>query len=100
MKYEVLTGFDTKDERFEAGDIIEEKNIPSKSKGWLLKSNIIIKCDAKYQEKKLAELNAKKQEEEQCLKRKHLQEEEAEGIDEEVDTNGFYTRKRQRSLFR
>jgi len=49
MKYEVVNGFDTKDKRYEAGDVIEESVIPSKSKKWLLEQGIVVK----YVEKKL-----------------------------------------------
>ena len=59
MKYEVLVGFDTKNKRYEVGDIIEENNIPKKSKSWLTKENIVIKIDAKYEAKKLEKELAK-----------------------------------------
>lgn len=49
MKYEVVSGFDTKDKRYEAGDVIEESVIPRKSKKWLVEQGIVIK----YAEKKL-----------------------------------------------
>ncbi len=58
MKYEVLIGFDTKEKRFEAGDILDEGDIPKKSKSWLVKENIIVKIDAKYKAKKLEEAEA------------------------------------------
>lgn len=43
-KYEVLNGFDTKDERFEKGDIIDENKLPKKYK-WLVEQGIIQKHD-------------------------------------------------------
>ena len=49
MKYEVMVGFDTDKKRFEAGEILDEKDIPSKSKKWLLEQGIVVK----YVEKKL-----------------------------------------------
>ena len=43
-KYEVLNGFDTKDERFEKGDVIDENKLPKKYK-WLVEQGIIQKHD-------------------------------------------------------
>ena len=43
MKYEVMVGFDTDKKRFEAGDVLEDKDIPSKSKKWLQEQGIIEK---------------------------------------------------------
>ena len=61
MKYEVMVGFDTDKKRFEAGDILDEKDIPSKSKKWMVEQGIIEKkteADLKKEaEKKMEELN-------------------------------------------
>jgi len=43
-KYEVLIGFDTKDKRFELGEVIEENKLPKKFK-WLVEQSIIEKHD-------------------------------------------------------
>ena len=43
-KYEVLNGFDTKDERFEKGDVIDENKLPKKYK-WLVEQGFIQKPD-------------------------------------------------------
>tara|TARA_Y100000593_G_C4206522_1_gene284593 strand:+ start:144 stop:380 length:237 start_codon:yes stop_codon:yes gene_type:complete len=48
MKYEVMSGFETKEKRYEAGEVIDESVIPSKSKKWLIEQGIVIK----YIEKK------------------------------------------------
>jgi hypothetical protein len=45
MKYEVKIGFMAKDEVYEIGDILEEKDIPKKSKKWLIDQSIIVKED-------------------------------------------------------
>ena len=43
MKYEVMSGFETKEKRYEAGEVIDESVIPSKSKKWLIEQGIVIK---------------------------------------------------------
>ena len=43
-KYEVVNGFDTKDKRYEIGDLVEENNLPKKYK-WLIDQGIIKEHD-------------------------------------------------------
>ena len=43
MKYLVVIGFVTGNKEFAVGNLLEEKDIPSKSKKWLLEQGIIEK---------------------------------------------------------
>ena len=45
MKYSVQIEFMVKDDVFEIGDIVDEKDIPKKSKKWLVDQGIIVKED-------------------------------------------------------
>ena len=45
MKYKVEIEFMVKDDVFEIGDIVDEKDIPKKSKKWLVDQGIIVKED-------------------------------------------------------
>lgn len=45
MKYVVEIEFMVKDDVFEIGDVVDEKDIPKKSKKWLVDQGIIVKED-------------------------------------------------------
>lgn len=43
MKYKVEIGFMVGDSQFEEGQLLEEKDIPKKSKKWIIEQGIIVK---------------------------------------------------------
>ena len=61
MKYKVNIGFMTGKKEHEVGELLDEKDIPSKSKKWMVEQGIIEKkteADLKKEaEKKMEELN-------------------------------------------
>ena len=61
MKYKVNIGFMTEKNEHEVGELLDEKDIPSKSKKWMVEQGIIEKkteADLKKEaEKKMEELN-------------------------------------------
>ena len=64
MKYKVNIGFMTEKNEHEVGELLDEKDVPSKSKKWMLEQGIIEKkseADLKKEaEEKIEELNEKR----------------------------------------